>query len=263
MGRCKAKTRTGDQCRNNAISGTDHCYIRLHGAGQVSFVKRASNYSINHWLDIVSLILGILALIYYFQDKNIETFTGSLKPPENAKGQILAVGVARFIIDSPDNVFLREGDQPLLSLKIENGKLLVGTIIRNSKGEIIAELSNNEWKLNRDSIFDRNYNDNALEVRDKTGNIVLQVVNFGYAIHFAGIFQCKNGRKYAFIPKNEFESFLEMTAPGEELKEKIRPIFEYPSELHFGSCPGIGELEELVKKGSKGYILGKSLEICK
>jgi hypothetical protein len=62
--RCKANTRSGDQCRNNAISGTSFCYIASHGGIQKTFPERAYNFIQNKWLGFslpgaVSLIIGI------------------------------------------------------------------------------------------------------------------------------------------------------------------------------------------------------------
>ena len=43
MARCKARNRTGDQCRNNAIPGTSCCYLSAHGGSKASFLLRAKN----------------------------------------------------------------------------------------------------------------------------------------------------------------------------------------------------------------------------
>lgn len=263
MNRCQAKAKSGDQCKNNAISRTNYCYLKSHCKENVKFYKRIINFIQNNWLPIGSLLLAILMLVFYLQDKNKESFTGVIESSTKANTKYIAVGATRFIIDAPDNVFLREGNDPLLSLKIVNNKLFVTTYIRDSKGELVAELVDNEWKLNINSIFDRNYNDQALEVRDGKGEIILQIVNFGDVIHFAGVFNCKNGKTFALIPTGESGAIMEIKPPGVDLQNKILPVFTYPSDLHFGECPGFDTLRKLVNKGGPGYRLGGSLEICK
>lgn len=48
-------------------------------------------------------------------------------------------------------------------------------VIRDRSGRLVAEIVNNEWKVNPQNAWDRNYSADALEVRDPTGDIVLQV----------------------------------------------------------------------------------------
>lgn len=264
MSRCKAKTKSGDQCRNNPISGTNYCYIKAHGATDVSILKRIFNYIRNHLIGVASLILGIVALVFYLHDKKIESTSGVLETDKTAKRKYIAVGGARFIIDSPDNIFLREGDQPIVLLRINNNRLFISFVIRDEQGDIIAELRDNEWKLNRNLYFDRNYNDQILEVRDNKGKVVLQVINFGEVIHFAGVFNCKNGKKFALMPDKQGGAIMEIRPQGVELEHTIEPICDYPSDKHLGSCPGFASLKKLSRIDSeRGYRLGGSLEICK
>ncbi len=52
----------------------------------------------------------------------------------------------------------------------------------------------NEWShQSRPAIFDRNYTDNAVEIRDSKGDVVLQAVDLGPAIYAAGVLRCRNG----------------------------------------------------------------------
>ena len=263
MTRCKGKTRIGDQCRNNAIAGNNYCYIGTHGGTKASFAKRTWNFVCNHWGTTAVLFLAIVPLILYFQDKYIGATTGILHSSNTANRNIIAVGSTRFIVDSPDGIFLRENNDPLISLHMKNNKLYVSARLRDRTGDLVAELKNNEWQLNKNSIFDRNYTDQALEVRERSGKVILQVANMGEVIHFAGIFHCKNGWTYGLIPVGEMGAIMDIRPPGVELVTDINPIFAYPSEKHFGESPGFGSLKQLVGIGTAGYRLGGSLEICK
>lgn len=263
--RCKAKTRTGDQCRNNAIRGTGFCYVSSHGAIKKSLFARVINYIGNHPLvGLLALVIGIFSLWLYIRDRTTSSMSGVLKSSETATRKYISVGSTRFIVDAPDDVLLRDGDRPILSLRSVNQKLLVTTEIRNSAGDLIAELKDNEWKLNRDLLFDRNYTSQALEVRDRAGKITLQVVDFGDTIHLAGIFRCRSGWTTVLAPAGEEGAVMDIKPPGEEPKYEIPPVCEYPSEQHFGLCPGIDSLSKLINHDPYGsaYRMGGSLNLC-
>lgn len=213
---------------------------------------------------ILSLALPIVSFAYYKLDKKITSLSGVISSPYLAEVKYLSVGSTRFIIDSPDGVFLRDGEQAILTMNLKDGKLLVSTTIRDPKGKIIAELVNNEWQINKQNIFDRNYTDNALEVRDQSGKVTLQVVHFGDTIHFAGIFRCSNGWTNVFCPLAEGGAVIDIKPPGVEPEHSIQPIFEYSSERHFGSCPGLSSLENMIVHGpGPAYRMGGALDICK
>ncbi len=220
-----------------------------------------------HWpiyTTLLSLGLAIASFAYYKLDKQKNALTGVISSPHSAEVKYLSIGSTRFIIDSPDGVFLKDGEQPVLTMNLNDGKLMVSTIIRDTKGEIVAELIDNEWQLNDQNIFDRNYTDNALEVRDQTGKVTLQVVHFGDTIHLAGIFRCRNQWTNVFCPLAEGGAVIDMKPPGVEPEHSIQQIFRYPSERHFGSCPGLKSLEKTIVHGPGGaYRMGGALDICK
>ena len=62
--------------------------------------------------------------------------------------------------------------------KVESieGKMKVSTRIADESGNLVAEVSRNEWQVAPPpQTWDRNYSDDALEVRDSAGRIILQV----------------------------------------------------------------------------------------
>ncbi|MGA2467067.1 MAG: hypothetical protein ABSH06_22295 [Thermodesulfobacteriota bacterium] len=215
-------------------------------------------------VSLAAAVIGIVSYHDYLKDKREHAQAGVLASPASAQVRYLSIGSTRFKIDSPDGVFLKDGNLPILTLSLKSGKLLVTTTIRDAKGQIVAELTNNEWQTNKNSIFDRNYTDNALEVRDRDGKIALQVVHFGDTIHLAGIFRCRSGWTNVFCPVPEGGAVIDMKPPGQEPQHSIDPIFEYPSELHFGSCPGLSSLEKIITHGpGNAYRLTGALDICK
>jgi hypothetical protein len=122
-----------------------------------------------------------------------------------------------------------------ISILVEDGQLKVSAKLRNKNG-VIAEIIKNEWKVNPNNIFDRNYSRNALEVKDNTGEIVLQVKNVGNRIQFQGKFYDDDGRGVGLGKHSSGTGgIIEITGTNHpQLELKIEPMFMYPSDLHLG-----------------------------
>jgi hypothetical protein len=116
-----------------------------------------------------------------------------------------------------------------------SGQLKVSTILRDQNGNVVAELIQNEWKVSP-ATWDRNYNDTALEVKDPTGHIVLQVKLLDDRIQLQGEWWTK-GKGIRVLAKSAGGGAL-MSAMGDvadrDRHPQIVPIFEYPSKLHLG-----------------------------
>ena len=123
-----------------------------------------------------------------------------------------------------------------LTVIIDEGQVKVSTLIRDKSGAAVAELINNEWKVNRNNTFDRNYSKDALEVKDNSGDIVLQVKALTDRIQFQGKFYDGKGKGVALGKHHSGKGgIFEMTGPNHpNLEMKIEPIFKYPSENHLG-----------------------------
>jgi hypothetical protein len=129
------------------------------------------------------------------------------------------------------NIF---GDNDV-KIELEGGQIKVSTLLRNRKGQIIAELVKNEWKVSPPpNTWDRNYSRDALEVLDPTGDIVLQVRLVENRVQLQAKFIGSNGQQVGLIKTGPHESVIEFEPPSQPLIRKIKPIFKYPSELHFG-----------------------------
>lgn len=152
-----------------------------------------------------------------------------------------------------------------LTIWIENSVMKLSTKIRDKDGELIAEIIANEWKTKLDKRWDRNYNRNALEVKDATGDVVLQVIMCEDCIQFSAKMYSSNGDGFAIGSnvlteqdiiehKQGKQVFIaaadgptEFTVgmvtgvmefrpnpPGQSLQLVIDPIFRYPSDQHLG-----------------------------
>ena len=166
------------------------------------------------------------------------------------------------VFTDPNGTIFCDDGEPLVSIRYgEDGRILLSAKIRNEKGELIAEIRDNEWKFNSDLLFDRNYTNFAIEVRERTGNVVLQVADLGDVIHFEGILRCRNGRTFT-VGRDERGAVFGFGPNTVSIPE----IFEYPSALHFGSCPGYERLRKIeppiVPGKPFGFLITKPLEIC-
>jgi hypothetical protein len=265
MSRCKAKTKNGDQCRNNAIPSTAFCYISSHGQIHKTPWQRVWNFLRNQWqpLTIISLCVSAVPMYSHFREKKLSATSGVLSTATESAPVSISVGSAEFQMLSKDGVVFDEGGDPLLSIRLLSGKLLVTTRVRDSSGGIIAEMNDNEWKHQpQPAIFDRNYTQDALEIRDNTGRVVLQVANLGNTVDVAAIFHCKNGWTYMAGPIAGEGSAIELRPPGEALRSEIPPICNYPSDLHFGSCPGIERLKQMALGPHTIYTLHFPVHLC-
>lgn len=120
-----------------------------------------------------------------------------------------------------------------------DGVLKVTTRIYDEKGEIIADLVENEWKISPYKSFDRNYTNNALEVLDNSGNVVLQVVLLADRIQLQGEWRGAGGSLRLVAAKDSQgdpvgQFVLSPPGPIPLDAAKIEPIFRYPSDTHFG-----------------------------
>lgn len=175
----------------------------------------------------------------------------------------VSIGSAEFVMFTKDGVVFRKGNAPLLSVHLVNGHLLVTTQIRDSRGELIAEMKDNEWKHQpQPAIFDRNYTQDVLEIKDKSGKVALQVANLSETVGVAAVFHCKNGWTYLVGPIANGSSAIELRPPGQELQDEIPPICDYPSDLHFGSCPGIDRLKEMTSGIHAVYQMYAAVNLC-
>jgi hypothetical protein len=129
--------------------------------------------------------------------------------------------------------------------KVESigGQIKVSTKIIDDKGHLIVEINRNEWQVAPSpKTWDRNYSDDALEVKDDEGRIILQVRALSDRIQLQGIWWVDlgppNGVTRMTIwrgtdPRKGPQIVFTGRGSADPLPE-IDPIFVYPSERHLG-----------------------------
>src|SRR6266436_6642551 len=129
-------------------------------------------------------------------------------------------------------------------LRIERGAtgMEISTPVLDRSGKKIANIEKNHWTvLNQPEIWDKNYSDNALEIKDSRGEVVLQLRYLPDRLQIAAEWRDQFGRgqewaKCAAPGKPESGCVIPWGDPRTELQNEvaIEPIFQYPSIEHLG-----------------------------
>lgn len=125
-------------------------------------------------------------------------------------------------------------DYPL-TLKLVEGRLMVSMKVYSLDGQTVAEINDNEWVVNPNNYFQRNYDENALEIIGEF-DIPMQVelIDQG-TIRVRGVFINSEGD--AVIVDDVGVQVLKGRRSSEEIRDaakNIKRIFEYPSDLNLG-----------------------------
>ncbi|HET6330031.1 MAG TPA: hypothetical protein VFF76_04510 [Holophagaceae bacterium] len=120
-------------------------------------------------------------------------------------------------------------DEGILFPKIQNGRLSIDCKLYNKKGELLAKIENNKWKVNPNKIFSYNFKNDALEVTDESGDVVLQLIFEGGELRFQGKFYGRRGSGIAFYTGGGVQK------PDAEnnFSAQIPPIFDISGERIF------------------------------
>jgi hypothetical protein len=129
-------------------------------------------------------------------------------------------------------------------LRIERGVtgMEISTPVLDRSGRKIANIEKNHWTvLSQPEIWDKNYSDNALEIKDSRGEVVLQLRYLPDRLQIAAEWRDQFGRgqewaKCAAPSKPAGGCVIPWGDPRTELQNEvsIEPIFQYPSNEHLG-----------------------------
>lgn len=218
------------------------------------------------FLTISNIVILIGALLvafgtfgHYFFNQRIEqekgkkqAYIGKLEPETKLKLSVhqhifpqLELGDSGTILKftgKPSQSIFKIFEDNDLTIVTEDGHLKISIVIRDKNGQVIAEIVKNDWKVNPSGSWDRNYSQNALEVKNSQGDIVLQVKLVEDRIQFQAKLYDSDGQGIGFgkirTPAGWNGLIARTDDEHTELSFKIEPIFKYPSDLH------LGELQE-------------------
>jgi hypothetical protein len=203
---------------------------------------------------------GLILLGYWFRPEAVPGYTGVLTPQvtvlfsarsaEASTIPRLQFGTSNEIVTQKE--IGRDGAAGTLLLpalsegqfKIESigGKIKVSTQIADDTGNLVVVLDRNEWKVAPPPrTWDRNYSDDALEVKDAAGRVVLQVKALPDRIQLQGMWWVDIGPPNGHIrfilrgnPRIGAQINLVPKVPRDPNIPTIDPMFVYPGDQHLG-----------------------------
>lgn len=127
------------------------------------------------------------------------------------------------------------GEVPIV-IKVVNDSLKVSGFFRSLDGKVVAQIVDNEWEINPNNYFKRNYDDNGLEVIDQESILKFQV-DFANnnTIVFNGFF--KLGSNFVTATNEGYVTWSVNSSTREKIiteSGKVPLMFQYPSDRHFG-----------------------------
>jgi hypothetical protein len=202
-------------------------------------------------IGVGSIMAGALVLLgYWFRPDVIPTYSGVLSPrstllfsPDGGKTTKIQIGQSRVFIVDPNNPLAAQLYPALRTaqFRVENidGEAKVSAQMLDREGHLIAELVRNEWKVAPPpNAWDRNYSDEALEVRDARGMVVLQVKALKDRVQLQGLWWIDmgppNGIRQLTVRENPEGGAQFIISPEDASPPPIVPMFEYPSDRHLG-----------------------------
>lgn len=254
MGRCEAKTRTGRTCGQATLPNKRACRIAAHQLQMQAGPTGATRSS--HWMAWVGIGLTLLVAAGQFYRSQMEQWraasNGTLSPriASSVNVERFSVGARSFRVQASEGLVFRDANEELLRVRTDEGRLLVSARFLDEEGALIAQLVDNEWGLNRNRYFDRNYTQNALEVVDQKGRVALQLVHGGNTINVEGIFRCREGRHLVMMhsPKTSEGIFILGRKGMPDPLLSPASICRYPAAAHFQECPGVADVERIMTK---------------
>lgn len=129
------------------------------------------------------------------------------------------------------------GDKLTIGLD-QRGRILVSVVLRDKIGNVVAELIQNEWRVNASGAWQRNYSANALEVLDPRRDVVFQVRLVDNRAKLQAKLYDREGRGFTLRESNPREGarggVIDFGSPEARDRYVIEPLFRYPAELHLG-----------------------------
>lgn len=200
-------------------------------------------------LAALSLAGTVLAIFSNINENKMATASGTLESPRLVTGIADSVvllagsntGVLHHVFKDTFSVYPLEylwGISYPLTIRMTNKGLLVSIKFYDLEGHLVAELDNNQWSVNKNDAYDRNYSKYAVEVRDRYGLPVAQIelVNKS-ALRIGGIFFLEGAT--LIIGESITRMIYVRPKSSEELQEwaqqtGLKSWFKYPSKEYLG-----------------------------
>jgi len=181
-------------------------------------------------------------------EKAISATTGTITPPKVSSEIVSQVTV--LIGTNTLNVnkgFVTNGrsfspltglgsDLPLTFTLDQDGALMVSAKFKDFNGGIVGVIKNNEWEINPNNYFRRNYDSRGLEVIDREGITKFQIEFItNEKIKIGGVF--RDSVNWLFVNDRTISVTDVRAIKKEEIiakSELIPDMFKYPADKYFG-----------------------------
>jgi hypothetical protein len=231
----------------NYLIITFSCITALLNIWWVVKKKQLKNVALT-LLAIAAAVVGIINQHYINMEKkhgrDAGAFDGTITSLRKKYVPILKIGTValRFPDDvdgAPIHPYIEALDSLPLAFWVQGGKLHLSLPIIDSTGHMVAQISDNEWKVNTNLSFDHNYDDNGVEIMDLNNKVVFQASFDGDTVFTQFVLYKNTGSSRRVAAQsidsdgNAVDGFaFEMEGPKHKIVNMIRPVFKYPSSLH-------------------------------
>jgi hypothetical protein len=177
------------------------------------------------------IVIGVLAsltaagVVYFFvtrqeslRTSTVGTISTQLKPHYSKDvSPVIFLGHTVFVFETAD--FLgkpfKMGDP--FRIWAEHERLMIEATFRDQSGAIVAAMHGDEWVVNRNKSFDRNFSSGSIEVLDERGDVAFHVAMCTYGAVLEAKFHGQQGRSFAIAsgrPNVHDDQPKTWTAPG-------------------------------------------------
>lgn len=152
----------------------------------------------------------------------------------------LCIGDSGACFGEPANPPIHEFFRGLdLTLEQNDYDLIVSSSVHDAKGAAVVVIDHGEWKVANETAqsWDFNYRDDALEVKNGAGRIVLQIRLFPDRVRLQGeSWVGENGVRLiqSSAPNKPGGLFVFLSRSNNPNEPEIKPLFRYPSQHHLG-----------------------------
>ncbi len=199
-----------------------------------------------HVLWSIAVTLAIYALAIWARPEILPRYFGKITPKrkllfgEKARDALLEIGNSgtEFLFagmaGTPIFQFFEESH---LTVEVVRGRVMVSTKVTDQQGNIVAEIVRNQWRAPPPAAWDRNYSNDAIEVKDARGKVVLQVRSLSDRIQIQAEWWGKNAQGVRLVSLGAQQGSLMVLLDSSDAQTNvnpIKPLFLYPSETNLG-----------------------------
>jgi hypothetical protein len=205
---------------------------------ELSNFKRTLGMVFTFLFASISIVIIVFNDQQYIENQFKLAYEGKLEP-ENRKSYKRMIEIVGYPNKSEksNHGVIHEGSALELNngafkLCLNNGKITASANLFNCNSKLMAELNENEWKIEPNSTWDRNYSRSALEIIDDKGEVAFQIQILSDTVHYQVKYYQASGKVLAIYENgNGMAMYL---GNADYNCVHIKPIFKYPGSLHLG-----------------------------